>query len=212
MENLTLSTINREKQVFKYNGRTYETRFGYGYGDYVYFRVTDKTNAYRRGKRCTEMTFEALNENTGFIEFTEKMSSLCDLMETYENTDKEITVENENYKLYFRSTKAIEVAPATYENIKPLKEVPKKWSKTHVIRLLANNQFKNFVKNSKYTDDYAYDNAVNYGKGVEQSADKYIKELVEHSDGWWFSQDGDKLSISCHHFDYNSLTINLKAA
>jgi hypothetical protein len=202
-----LSTINRETQVFTYEGRTYETRFGYGYGNYVYFRVVDKTNAYRRGKRCTEMTFEALNETTGYEEFTDKMAMFCELMKQYEGTEKEIELREENYKLYFNSRKSIDVSPANFEHIKPLKEKPKKWTKSHVIRLLANNQFTDFVKNGKYTDDYAYDNAVNYRQGEKQSAEEMVKELIEHGDGWWFSEKEGKLSINCHHFDYNELKI-----
>lgn len=209
MIKLTTDTLKRESQVFEYNGKTYEATFGYGYGNNVYFYLWNKTNAYKRGKICYRMSFEAKEENVGFQEFTNEITYFCDLMTEYENSEvtKEVTLNGEKYTLYFSTEKAMSVPPVSYEHIKPLKEAPSNWTKTHVIKLLANNQFKNFKKKSRYTDDYAYDAATNYGEGLEMSAKEMIKELIRFPSGWWFRQQGNTLSINCHSFDYNELEI-----
>lgn len=104
-------------------------------------------------------------------------------------------------------------SPFTLERLKPLKEVPKKWTLTYVKRALANNQFRNLRCNSRLSDDYAYDAAVNYHIGPI-SAMKMLQDLVESPSGWWTSYDEKtgSVSICCHHFDSNSFFLELKPA
>lgn len=60
---------------------------------------------------------------------------------------------------------------------------------------------------SKLTDDYAWDNADNFGRG-DYSALTLAERLVESPSGWraYVSATG-KLTVACHHFEYHTLTV-----
>lgn len=102
-------------------------------------------------------------------------------------------------------------SPFAKARLKPLKALPPGWNLTHVRRALANGQFAKFCCNGVYTDDYAYDAAVNFQKGEIEGVDEFLQKLVEHPSGWWTSLDKatKHVNICCHHFDSNSFFLSL---
>jgi hypothetical protein len=102
-------------------------------------------------------------------------------------------------------------SPFAKSRLKPLKSHPPGWNLTHVRRALANGQFANFRCNGVYTDDYAFDSAVNFQKGEIVGVDEFLKKLVESPSGWRTSLDKTtkQVSICCHHFDNNSFLLSL---
>lgn len=91
------------------------------------------------------------------------------------------------------------------DRLKPLTKQPKKWTLPMVVRALVNGQVSAYRK-YKYTDDYAYDAASNYGEGA--ASNLWLAErLVDSPDGWWAAPDGDKaITCACHHFESFCLT------
>lgn len=101
-------------------------------------------------------------------------------------------------------------SPFALERLKPLKEVPRKWNLTYAKRALANGQFTNLRCNGRYSDDYAYDAAVDFHKGPI-AAMPMLEDLVTSPSGWWSSYDEKTKSVNvcCHSFDSNSFTLEL---
>jgi len=82
--------------------------------------------------------------------------------------------------------------------------VPKKWTLTDVVRALTCGQADDVRCDGKYTDDYAWDNAENFGKGPT-SALHLARRIAERPSGWRvYAKDNGRISVGCHHFDYNS--------
>ncbi|MEY2411060.1 MAG: hypothetical protein QOF48_3730 [Verrucomicrobiota bacterium] len=86
----------------------------------------------------------------------------------------------------------------------PLKSMPAKWTMAHVKRALLNGQHAQLQCNGVYSDDYAFDSAVNYRKGPIASVVEFVRRLVESPSGWWCYQRGRAVGVCCHHFDSNS--------
>ena len=63
----------------------------------------------------------------------------------------------------------------------------------------------------RYTDDYAYDAAVDFRSGMELHLPSFAKELIEDPSGWHVypsskGKDGlVQLSVNCHSFNMNTL-------
>ena len=103
-----------------------------------------------------------------------------------------------------------------FATVKPLPEPPKKWTVAHVVRALLCGQFSNLKCEGVYTDDYAYDAAVNFHIGEFGSrpgaAVAFARRILESPSGWWASVRGEAaghVSICCHHFDSNSFKFEL---
>lgn len=180
-------------------------------------RILDTTNAYKRGKTCTSYTI-----------YSEEYEKRWEILEAFQlscraifDACEKLPFEEDSYEaqslmgvpVYKSVEKGVSVySPLHLDRLKPLKEIPKKWMVTHVIRLLANDQFEDLATSSRYTDDYAYDAATNYGEGAYDKH-QMIEKLVESPSGWWFNngeKDGDYLGINCHSFDYKGCTIRLE--
>ena len=102
-----------------------------------------------------------------------------------------------------------------FATVHPLKEKPAKWTVPHVVRALLSGQFSNLKCDGKYSDDYAYDNAVNFHIGEfgqrEGAAVAFARRIIESPSGWWAydRDDSGRVSICCHHFDSNSFKFEL---
>lgn len=78
-------------------------------------------------------------------------------------------------------TKGIRVfSPLAILNINPLKKMPKKWKVNDLIKAIANNQYSYLGRDYKYTDDYAYDSAYNYGANDFMNPISMIEEIIEN--------------------------------
>lgn len=100
--------------------------------------------------------------------------------------------------------------PFAPERIKPLKEMPKKWTIPHVVRALHNGQYSNLKCTGRYTDDYAFDAAMKFQVG-ELDGGPFAKRLIESPSGWRTYETRGVVTIDCHHFDNNEFTPVLNA-
>ena len=119
----------------------------------------------------------------------------------------------ESIELYRTELRSVRVW-SPFAKVNPLSEKPKKWTVTHVVRALLSGQFTNLKCEGKYSDDYAYDAAVNFHIGdFSTHAVAFARRILESPSGWWAYQrdghDDNCVSICCHHFDSNSFTFNL---
>lgn len=95
------------------------------------------------------------------------------------------------------------------ENYKPLKEEPKKWTVKHALRAIVNHQYENLKCDGYYTDDYAYDNAVNFGIKEIKNTMLFLKKVIENKSGWHVYTYDNKVCLNCYSFDTNSFTFKL---
>lgn len=193
---------------------------------YGSLRITDITDALRTGKVCPQISISmrcARSEETPFIsellhKFDYDFKKIYDYYMSLEWIDAGYGgykgIEQENMVTIYKSEdKAIRIfSPFNLKYMKPLKETPKKWTVRHVLRLIVNGQYENLECDGRYTDDYAYDAAYNYGMGAIENGLAFAKSIIQCPSGWWVSdyKDRGKLSISCHTFDCNSLTPVIK--
>ena len=185
-------------------------------------QITDVSDALRTGKICVNysLSYSPCYDKDSDIISDFLFEYKYDIKKVYDYLDSlewmagkwggydQIRI-NDDIVAYKNDEKAIRVfSPFNLKYMKPLKELPKKWNIRHVLRLIVNGQYKDFQSDMQLTDDYAYDNATNYGKGAISNGLAFAKKVIESPSGWWVSnyKGGDiRLSFNCHHFDYNSL-------
>ena len=158
--------------------------------------ISDVSNAFLRGKIVTELS---INKDWAsgdkalcniFMNVTcikEMFDSLLKIANTSKHIpiyqDEPISPEN-RATVYIRQKKGVDFySEFKLNNIKPLKAEPKKWNLSSVIRALANKQCEGLKCNYKYTDDYAYDNATDYGKG-EVDPDSMLRSIYNVKRGY----------------------------
>ena len=119
-----------------------------------------------------------------------------------------VTIEYQGAEIeIYRRDKESKRTFSPFAALPKLKTAPAKWTLPHVCKALLNGQFKSLRCNGVYTDDYAYDAAVNFREGdlSDQAAD-FVRRIMESPSGWWAYATGTTVSICCHHFDNNSFT------
>jgi hypothetical protein len=95
-------------------------------------------------------------------------------------------------------------SPFALDRVKPLKAIPEKWTMRHVYAAIINKQCSNLKCDGVYSDDYAYDSAVNYHKGEINHPLAFVRRIIESPSGWHcFLSDG-WVNVDCHSFDSNS--------
>jgi hypothetical protein len=183
-----------------------------GFDDWV---ITDLTNALRRGKSCREYTIKSERGAHGNLVVTnfiykffgsdlKKLWKFCSALPFQKEYDP---VRTDGLEIYRREIKSVRVfSPFNLSVIKPLKTMPAKWTLNHVRSAIVNNQFENLKCTGVYTDDYAFDDAVNYRKGKIKAPLPFIKDIVERPSGWWASFNGGSVKICCHSFNNNEFT------
>lgn len=198
-----------ETKEFTYKDHIFEIR-NYRHEQII---VRDYTNAGKRGKMVNALSFCFRN-----IDSYQEIMEYRDFEEFYKLLTKEVNIDDysicsdsEKISVYLREEQATRFLAKNLSVYKPLKEVPKKWTIPHAIRALINHQFEWLHCDGVYTDDYAYDNAVNFREGEIKDAVNFAKKIIESPSGWWCN-DCDKngvVSICCHSFDCNSFKFKL---
>ena len=186
-------------QIGKYIYRLHQ--WACGYKDEVNYTLEDITNAGKPGKEC--YTYR-LNGD---------MNALRVLYEqNFDDVFFEIATNNlKNVTVYKGKKRAIDVFnPITIkETYKPLKEAPKKWTLTHAIRAIVNFQFEDLKCNGVYTDDYAWDNAVNFQRKQIENTAPFLQKIIESKSGWRVYDYDNEIHINCHTFDMNSFKFKI---
>ena len=191
------------------------------------FRITDCANALERGKTCANFTLRveyhgAKDDCAVWNEILRPIADydLAKLLPwlyslawqarkypgSYESIQfgDDITI----YRSDEDSNRTFH--PAKIGKLKPLTEKPKKWTLPHALRLIANGQFEGLRCKGVYTDDYAFDNAVKYQEGEIKVPLAFVQRILESPSGWRvYAGSNNELSICCHSFDNNSLTIKI---
>lgn len=201
------------QKVLRYSSR--------GIGSQLF--IKDLANAFKTGAECAGYSIDG-NETDAIDMFIASCNySLSVMFLRCEEALNELaenqyhgTIEGPGYNVsvYDRTSKGVRTfspLPEALKSLKRLDAIPKKWTLRHVMRMLANGQHVNLETRDRYTDDYAMDAAHNYYKGELCGLD-LLKDLSETPSGWWISPaaaDGDRLGISCHHFDYKQCTVDL---
>ena len=185
--------------------------------------IKDVKNAFKTGVECKGYSIDG-DEDDSISQFIAECGYSVDKMVARCEEALSILSENE-YKgilqgtswsasVYDRTSvgiRSFSPLPEALKTLKPLNEIPKKWTLRHVNRMLANEQYMKLETRDRYTDDYAMDAAHNYYAG-EISGLYLLKDLTESPSGWWISRadkDGEQLGINCHHFDYKQCLVDL---
>lgn len=172
------------------------------------FLILDVTDAGKRGATCPGLSINGQHEapelafwNDLLVDHTPR------LLEAATNQEIPKELEKPYFRFYLEQKESKRILPLNLSVIKPLKAEPKKWTLPHVVRALVNGQFKGLRKNYYLTDDYTWDNAVNFREGEISDAIEFVQDVVEHPGGWWASKDSSgTVSICCHSFDSNEFT------
>ena len=188
------------------------------YNDRVY--ITDLTNAMKSGKDCKTWCF-VCNSNSAlwigeYIEMATDTNSLPELVE-FLREEKELK-EIDGLETYCRENKGIRTF-SPFAAVKPVK-APKngKWTVSNVCKAILSGQISKGRIDGIYTDDYAFDAAVDFRRGEmnRESLEELAMHVIECPSGWtaWErKRDNNSIEIafSCHSFDDRTLYFNLKA-
>lgn len=151
------------------------------------YTFTEASDALRTGKTCTRYSVYFGYDREFNAKYNELMCNLFNELIEAKNigTIAELVEALEQVpqiKFYKSEEKSKDVYnPVNKKFLKPLKELPKKWTNRHLIRLLANDQFEDLITNYLYTDDYAYDAAVNNHEGRKVDGDAMLQDVLSIS-------------------------------
>ena len=177
--------------------------------------IKDLENAMLSGKKCLEITlqnildedyytlYEYINENGGIRKYIENMGKEV-------KNEYQTEILRPSYKIYLTLKKGVEVY-SPFTKLSKVEKLPNNFTKSHVIKLLRNKQFKNLECTGVYTDDYAFDNAYNFQKAQYEDGE-FLIEKITNGGGWNFSytQDKKSLYVSCYSFENYKLEIDLE--
>jgi hypothetical protein len=194
--------------------------------------IVDLSNAHKRGKKCLKASISNKNYNldgNDYLNYLTKvfqddfkvMLNVLSLQLEYSNEDRyQVSTSFESFSVEVNITEEGSkntFSPFALKQLKPLTEMPKKWSLDHVIKALANDQFSDFRCDGVYSDDYAFDAAFNYRKGVldNDQVAEYLKGLVEcggsHRKGYFIHErEENRIDVSCYSFQYHSFKLELE--
>lgn len=174
------------------------------YADYV--GVVDLSNAMKTGKECSERRFVPEGRNLNSVNelklalLNQDIKTIADLFSA-----KYI----EGFETNYYSKKSVKVF-SPFVEVKPITQ-PSKWTKADVAKAILTGQIFDGITNGNYTDDYAYDAEVNFGRDKKLDLIDVARELIEeYSMGIIISEDEVKdgiTSISVNTFHFNSKTL-----
>lgn len=171
--------------------------------------IRDLTNAMTPGKECPELELSLKNRQSANI-ITGDMRTFREIYDrlfvSRESSDLDVYAFNRTMKSMHTFT--------PFKQIKPIK-TPKKWTLPHVWKAILSGQIFEGHCTGRYTDDYAYDAAVNFHEGRELNLPSFAKELIEDPSGWSVSPwkvNGETitLSVCCYSFDMNEFQYDEK--
>lgn len=183
--------------------------------------ITDVTNALKHGASCkvyvvgwheyTPLPITVINafRDMPFSEFITRIEngSLLDAADTeYVGSLETPRVD---------SRKSVRVfSPFALSNLKRVKSLPSKPSIQHVIKLIANGQYKTLARNYSYTDDYAFDAANDHGKADNIDPIWLVQDMVtsKYNRPWSHTTEDGTVVISFgpHSNESYTLVVDLK--
>lgn len=164
--------------------------------------IIDLQNALVPGKECARLSME--------YEDLYSPECLYSGLDTFRAVYDRFFVQREFPDCCVYETKLKSMNTFTpFKEIKPIK-TPEKWTLPHVWKAILSGQIFQGTCDGRYTDDYAYDAAVNFRSGVSLHLPSFACKLIDSPSGWWVHPDKRNgnmiaLSVNCHHFDTNTL-------
>ena len=176
--------------------------------------ITDMSNAGKRGTQCPQFFIESSNDAPRLAFWNELLRDHIE--ELLMATTKEVLPAH-LFRSYLRfgldRIKSVRLMPLDLATIKPLKIKPKKWTIPHIIRALINGQYENLRSCYTFTDDYAFDNSVNFQEGPIVDGIQFAAKIIKNPSGWWVMEGHEsKLGINCHGFNSNEFTPKIEKA
>lgn len=182
-------------------------------------RIIKLENALKTGKTCDEIVVMPESYSDSFEHAIMDYMSNNDIsLESIINnclvSDFE-SLQQHDFNIEIRlERKGVETF-SPFADVKPLKKMPAKWNKTNIVKAILTGQIFKGIKKATYTDDYAYDGAINYGKGRSLDLLELSESIINNgSDGWRFNIDKEEngvieISASHYSFDYNTLYFDI---
>lgn len=192
----------------------WETHCGYFQDIQAYMEVrvqqiciVDLHNALAPGRECERLVLQPHDPYSSECLY----SGLNTFREVYEKFF--VRRELPDCHVYTSTLKSMNVF-TPFKEIKPIK-VPAKWTLPHVWKAILSGQIYEGHCAGRYTDDYAYDAAVNFRSGVQLYLPSFAKELIESPSGWSVRADHVEgyrvqLSVDCYTFNLNTLQFDAK--
>jgi len=175
--------------------------------------ITKVSNAMERGAVCTGYSIRLVDRfgNTSITNAIQAdldaLVSLFDSLDFQKNfrgylEDQQIEIAGIKFSVSKHLSEGIRIySPFNVPKLKPLPEKPKKWTLSHLYRALANGQINGIKCTGHYTDDYAYDAAVNCEIGLSASSEALLIDILESPSGWRVYETNDNnIEIHCHSF------------
>mgnify|MGYP003317726056 CR=1 FL=1 len=214
-EVVDVDKLKQEREVeFNYNNRDIRIQY---FNDNM--RITDVTNAKKRGKKCIQLEVRAFNNEDIDIMQYMYITNIATIETFFDNFSiseigyflQGIIHSKYVYSVWVAPSKEITPAEFNLKNIyKPIKTLKVSHNSINIydiIRILVNNNVK-VIQDGRYTDDYAWDAETNYNKGYEFNPIKFAKELIKCKRGWHAYLDREnknRISICCYSFDNRSI-------
>ena len=192
----------------------WETHYGYFQDIQAYMevrvqqiRIVDLHNALTPGRECEQLVLQPHDPYSS--------ECLYSGLNTFRDVYEKFFVRRElpDCHVYTSALKSMNVF-TPFKEIKPIK-IPAKWTLPHVWKAILSGQIYEGHCAGRYTDDYAYDAAVNFRSGVQLYLPSFAKELIESPSGWRVyadHTDGDQvqLSVDCYTFNLNTLQFDAR--
>lgn len=220
----SISRENRDQWINNYSDLylSDDQKYFKQYKDSIH--ITDLKNAMKKGMICISYTIRFSSfrsDDVALINVIESnISDLWNLLESLTFTqnkygsqdDLNVMINGLEFSIYKSFHKSIRVfSPFNLSELKPLAAAPTKFTMAHVYRMLANNQFSGLRCTGHYTDDYAFDAAVDYQRSKSDITDGSILlcDISENPSGWHVYISDDKIHINCHSFLGYSCSLKL---
>ena len=174
-------------------------------------QIVDLKNAQKRGKNCTKYTLS--------LSDSEEKDLICELynlgidnITKLWNAIKENDIKLDNISIATYEKRGVDVF-SPFVEVKPLKSVPDKWTRSNFVQGLLSGQIYKGEVSYRYTDDYAYDAAFNFSTGSPLNLARTAQDVIEN----WYSTasisgatlDGDKTKATLHYSTHSNASDTL---
>lgn len=193
--------------------------------DNAIVEIVDLANAAKVGKSCTVWTVEQKHDpRESFLDMPEMFAAVCDSSEISEIVEKlrrgdfSETSADGNITVYSRERKGVDTF-SPFAKVNPVK-VPSKWTMSHVWKAIYSGQIVAAHRDYRYTDDYAYDAAYNFGERDLSGDDlaDLAEDIIEGGYSGWsvrcngIDENGNYIiNLALHSFEGWTLTFNPSA-
>lgn len=187
------------------------TRHCYSASDIV-ISVQEMTNAGLKGKTCKYISIHCDSFQVVRELMEEYFYDLALLFKAYA-TEEHASSKYKTATIYSDAAKSIDTYCTTFSpmNVQPLKTLPKRWNIRTACQALIAGQFANLECTGRYTDDYAFDAADNYGKG-SFDAEILLADILNGVSGWksYLNDAGTICTVKFYGNETYKFRLNLK--